>query len=174
MPFTTTIQAHGSPDAILASLREGLREWRESAIPADLSEKAVYRVEGVVERDAFSLTVARRSRPFIKPVLFGRVMPLATGQTEIVVRCVHRDYRTLGALVVLAILGFWNVGASHVWSAMFLFVAAASLGGIHLFQNSLVDSKLSEVRLLMGRLREVIERVDSRTHTSPPKPANER
>lgn len=174
MTFTSTIHAKASRDALRASLGESLREWRESAIAPDLAEKGIYRVVGSMQQDSFSLELSRRSRPFINPVLTGRIIASNSDQSDVVVRCAHRDHRALGGMAILGALGLWNAFTSSIWLAMALIGAAGVWGGIYWFQNASIDPKMSEAHLLVSRLRSAIDHAESSMDGSVRKPANER
>lgn len=173
MSFNINIQTSASPAAVLSAVQDDLREWRESAIPAEARDSGVLRVYGTVRGNTFRLWSGRRSRSFTAPVLSGRVLPTPGGGSNIVARCAPQPRALLGVPLVAVLLA-WNILAGADGSAIVdLLLLGAFFGGIHLVQSLAITPELTGARLLATRLQNTVARVDSAWPASHTEPANE-
>jgi hypothetical protein len=99
---TIQIDSAFPPSDILGNLRARGREWRESAVPADLKKFTVRNL--VVETDGptFQMGWIGNISPLYNPLCFGTIQPYGTGSR------IRAGFRQSGkALIAIGYLPRW-------------------------------------------------------------------
>ena len=175
--FTFTSQA--TPERVLASIREDLREWRESVIPRALWDGGVLQVVGDVEPPRFRLWYDRRwkrGKGGDPLELRGEVTAEPEGGSRVRGRCGKSAGRWWGA-GIFAALGLWVAfGGAGFSNASPVFVLAGILALVDYFRlrpGAAADDP--EARYLVERVEAAVRRTTAEVASSgsaPSLPAN--
>src|SRR5215203_4227633 len=104
------MQSTAPPDRVLASIRENLREWRESKIPPEVWTGGVLQVVGTVSPPRFRMRLDRRwygSEGGDPLMLQGEVLPDGEGGSRITARCGAPGF-VRGVAIVFGLLLLWD------------------------------------------------------------------
>jgi hypothetical protein len=151
-------------EALADALREGLKEWKESAIPLHLRESGVLRVAGRVSSTQFELWLERSGRPTTAGTLKSEFRISGNG-SEIVASGTNSLYQAFMAPVFLAAAAFALARGDAIWP-FFVVVGLALVVG-HWWARS-DSSDNAEVRFLTQRLDAAIARAEQATASQAP------
>ena len=158
MPLTLQLDSSAPPDAVLAAIRDDMREWRESVIPAALRDDGVLQVEGRFSTSAFRLSYAIGNREHAGPMpsLRGTVTPRDGGGSRVKV-VIGVGWGHLVALVPFALIG---LAFSRVIPLLFIAL------GVYWYRSR-SDRNAPTVAYLLDRVSTAVKRASAAPAGSP-------
>lgn len=113
---TIKIDSALPPGDVIENLRLRGKEWRESAVPADLRKFKVMSLGVTVEDSRFEMAWLGDISPFYNPVCFGSVEQVGTGsRIKAGFKLNARNLMMMGGYAVMAILPLIGGGSTFSW-----------------------------------------------------------
>jgi hypothetical protein len=157
MSVRVDLHSSAAPDDVLAAIREAMREWRESALPAELRGRAS-QVAARIEGTAFSLFYESNSEVAPDIILRGHVGPDPSGGTRVVAGVQYSRSVWIGlALFTLIGVVLWSEGR------LLALLVGAGLFGLYAWRESHRTRGTDlEAAHLVARLEQAVAAAGSR------------